>query len=108
MINSLFDLSGKVVLITGGANGIGLAIAQSLTKAGAKVCINGRSEDKLATCKAEFAQQGIDIFTVAFDVTSETDVDRGISLIEKEVGDIDILVNNAGIIKRVKILDMPV
>jgi gluconate 5-dehydrogenase len=43
-----------------------------------------------------------------FDVTSEADVDRGISQIEKEVGDIDILVNNAGIIKRIPILDMPV
>jgi gluconate 5-dehydrogenase len=108
MINNLFDLSGKVALVTGGSHGIGFAVAKTLAEAGAKVCINGRSEDKLAASKAEFKALGLDIFTVAFDVTNESDVDRGISIIEKEVGAIDILVNNAGIIKRIPILDMPV
>lgn len=108
MINNLFDLSGKVALVTGGSHGIGFAVAKTLAEAGAKVCINGRSEDKLAASKAEFKALGLDIFTVAFDVTDEADVDRGISIIEKEVGAIDILVNNAGIIKRIPILDMPV
>jgi len=108
MINNLFDLSGKVALVTGGSHGIGFAVAKTLAEAGAKVCINGRSEDKLAASKAEFKALGLDIFTVAFDVTEEADVDRGISIIEKEVGAIDILVNNAGIIKRIPILDMPV
>jgi gluconate 5-dehydrogenase len=108
MINYLFDLSGKVALVTGGSHGIGFAVAKTLAEAGAKVCINGRSEDKLAASKAEFKALGLDIFTVAFDVTNESDVDRGISIIEKEVGAIDILVNNAGIIKRIPILDMPV
>ena len=108
MINNLFDLSGKVALVTGGSHGIGFAVAKTLAEAGAKVCINGRSEEKLAASKAEFKALGLDIFTVAFDVTQEADVDRGISIIEKEVGAIDILVNNAGIIKRIPILDMPV
>jgi gluconate 5-dehydrogenase len=108
MINNLFDLTGKVALVTGGSHGIGFAVAKTLAEAGAKVCINGRSEDKLAASKAEFKALGLDIFTVAFDVTQEADVDRGISIIEKEVGTIDILVNNAGIIKRIPILDMPV
>src|SRR5690606_37926533 len=108
MINNLFDLSGKVALVTGGSHGIGFAVAKTLAEAGAKVCINGRSEDKLAASKAEFKALGLDIFTVAFDITNESDVDRGISIIEKEVGAIDILVNNAGIIKRIPILDMPV
>lgn len=108
MINELFDLSGKVALVTGGSHGIGFAVAKTLAQAGAKVCINGRSEEKLAASKAEFKALGLDIFTVAFDVCDEADVDRGISIIEKEVGNIDVLVNNAGIIKRIPILDMPV
>lgn len=107
-MNELFDLTGKVALITGGTHGIGMAIGKVLGKAGAKICVNGRSQEKLDTCKKEYAEAGIDVFTIAFDVTSETDVDKGISVIEKEVGTIDILVNNAGIIKRIPILDMAV
>ncbi|RKD88285.1 gluconate 5-dehydrogenase [Mangrovibacterium diazotrophicum] len=108
MIDSLFDLSGKVALITGGGHGIGMAIAKVLAKAGAKVCVNGTSEEKLKKSKAEFAEDGIEVFTYAFDVSSEESVDAGIAQIEKEVGSVDILVNNAGIIKRVPILEMPV
>ncbi|MGQ1947904.1 gluconate 5-dehydrogenase [Geofilum sp. OHC36d9] len=107
-INELFDLNGKVALITGGTHGIGMAIAKLLGKAGAKICINDLSEEKLAAAKAEYAKVGIDAYTLVFNVTNEAEVDRGISQIEKEVGDVDILVNNAGIIKRIPILDMPV
>jgi len=107
MIQQLFDLTGKVALITGGTHGIGMAIGKVLGQAGAKICVNDLSKEKLQSCTTEFATAGIDIFTVVFDVTSEADVDRGISIIEKEVGKIDILVNNAGIIKRIPILDMP-
>ncbi len=107
-MNELFDLNGKVALITGGTHGIGMAIGKTLGKAGAKICVNDLSQEKLEACKTEYANEGIDVFTVIFDVTNETDVDRGISIIEKEVGPVDILVNNAGIIKRIPILDMPI
>ena len=107
MIN-LFDLSGKVALVTGGTQGIGLAIGIVLAKAGAKVCVNGRNEDKLKSCSELFGKEGFDVYTLKFDITDEKDVDRGISEIEREVGSVDILVNNAGIIKRMPILDMPV
>jgi len=108
MIQDLFDLSGKVALITGGTHGIGLAIGKVLGQAGAKICVNGRSEEKLENCKAEYLEAGIEVRTFKFDVSSEEDVDKGITQIEKEVGEIDILVNNAGIIKRIPILDMPI
>lgn len=108
MIAELFDLKGKVALVTGGTHGIGMAIGKILGKAGAKVCVNGRSQDKLERSKKEYAEDGVDVYIVQFDVTDEKEVDRGISQIEKEVGAIDILVNNAGIIKRIPILDMPV
>ena len=107
-MNELFDLTGKVALITGGTHGIGLAIGKVLAKAGAKICVNGRSLEKLETCKKEYLAAGIDVFTLVFNVTDEADVDRGISVIEKEVGPVDILVNNAGIIKRIPILDMSI
>lgn len=107
-MNELFDLTGKVALVTGGTHGIGMAIGKVLGKAGAKICVNDINQGKLDACKAEYAAAGIDAYTILFNVTDETAVDRGVSRIEEEVGDIDILVNNAGIIKRIPILDMPV
>ena len=78
MINELFNLEGKVALITGGTHGIGFAIGKVLGQAGAKICVNDISEEKLESCKADYAEYGIDVFTLKFDVTSEADVDRGI------------------------------
>jgi len=108
MITELFDLTGKVALVTGGTHGIGLAIGKLLAEAGARVCVNARSGKNLAACREEYRVAGLDVFTLLFDVTDEKAVDEGIGRIEKEVGSIDILVNNAGIIKRVPILKMEV
>jgi gluconate 5-dehydrogenase len=108
MIQELFDLTGKVALVTGGTHGIGLAIGILLGKAGARVCVNDRAEDKLQGCRKAFEAENLDVFTLVFDVTDEDDVNRGITEIEKNVGQVDILVNNAGIIKRIPILDMPI
>jgi gluconate 5-dehydrogenase len=104
----LFDLRGKTALITGGTHGIGMAVATALGKAGAKVVVNDISDEKLAACRGSYAEQGIQAYTLNFDVTSEKDVDRGITRVESDVGPVDILVNNAGIIKRVPILDMAI
>lgn len=106
ILQSLFDLSGKVALVTGGGHGIGRTMGKILAEAGAKVCINGTSAEKLEKAKADFATTGVDVFTVPFDVSKEQEVDKGISRIEQEIGTVDILVNNAGIIKRIPILDM--
>jgi len=108
MIQELFDLKDKVVLVTGGTHGIGMAVGMTLGKAGAKICVNDLSEESLTKAKKAYAAEGIDAYTLIFNVTDEAAVDAGISKIEEEVGTIDILVNNAGIIKRVPILDMPV
>jgi gluconate 5-dehydrogenase len=108
MIAELFNLSGKTALITGGTQGIGLAISRILAQAGVRVCINGRSEEKLAACKASFASEGTEVYTLPFDVADEQSVDQGITRMEQQIGPVDILVNNAGIIKRTPILDMPV
>jgi gluconate 5-dehydrogenase len=100
----LFSLEGKTALVTGGTHGIGMAIGVGLAKAGARLCVNDISGDKLESCREEYRRRGVDVFTLDFDVTSEADVDRGIASIEKEVAPVDILVNNAGIIKRVPML----
>jgi gluconate 5-dehydrogenase len=105
-MKELFDLTGKVALVTGGTHGIGLAIGLILGKAGAKICVNDLQDEKLQSCKEEFKKEGLDVYTLKFNVTDEKDVDRGISQIEKNVGAVDVLVNNAGIIKRIPILDM--
>jgi gluconate 5-dehydrogenase len=107
-MKDLFDLTGKVALVTGGTHGIGLAVGLLLGKAGAKVCVNDLQDDKLQSCKEAFKKEGLEVYTLKFNVTDETDVDKGISQIEKNVGSIDILVNNAGIIKRIPILDMAI
>lgn len=107
-IKKLYDLTGKVALVTGGTHGIGMAIGKMLGKAGAKVCVNGLHQEKLDACKVEYAKEGVNVFTLVFDVTIEDEVDKGVSKIEAEVGPVDILVNNAGIIKRIPILDMPI
>ena len=102
----LFDLTGKVALVTGGTHGLGMAIANGLAKAGAKIVVNDISQEKLDNAKKEYEKKGVDATMYLFDVTDDAAVKEHIEIIEKEVGPIDILVNNAGIIKRIPIIDM--
>lgn len=104
----LFDLKGKVALVTGGTHGLGMAIATGLGNAGAKIVVNDIFQDKLDSAKTEYAKNGLDVATYNFDVTDEEAVIKGIGQIESEVGPIDILVNNAGIIKRIPLVEMTV
>lgn len=106
---NLFDLTGKVALITGGTHGLGMAMAKGLGHAGATLVINGASSiNKLDTAVAEYKAEGLKAFGYLFDVTNEAQVIENITKIEAEVGVIDILVNNAGIIKRTPLEDMEV
>lgn len=106
---NLFDLTGKVALITGGTHGLGMAMAKGLGHAGATLVINGASsQEKLDNAVADYKSEGLNAFGYLFDVTNETQVIQNIKKIEAEVGVIDILVNNAGIIKRTPLEDMEV
>jgi len=103
----LFDLTGKVALVTGATHGLGMAMAAGLGKAGAKLVINGHSsQEKLDLAIDEYRQQGIDAAGYLFDVTDEEAVAAAVERIESDVGPIHILVNNAGIIKRTPLLEM--
>jgi gluconate 5-dehydrogenase len=103
---SKFSLEGKVALVTGGTYGIGFAIASALGSAGAKVCFNARSEDKVAQAEEEYRKLGLDAHGYVCDVTDEAAVAAMVAKIREEVGVIDVLVNNAGIIKRIPMTEM--
>ncbi|MGC9354911.1 MAG: SDR family NAD(P)-dependent oxidoreductase, partial [Mariniphaga sp.] len=66
---SLFNLKGKTALITGSGSGIGLAIAEGLAGAGAKIILNGRNEPKLANAENLLQKQGFEVDKLVFDVT---------------------------------------
>ena len=101
-----FSLDGKVALVTGGAYGIGFAMAEALAKAGAKIAFNCRSEANLEKALADYKAKGIEAHGYIADVTKEDDVTKLVNDIKNELGVIDILVNNAGIIKRIPMLEM--
>tara|TARA_S200000501_G_scaffold203630_1_gene191564 strand:+ start:3224 stop:4015 length:792 start_codon:yes stop_codon:yes gene_type:complete len=109
MSKSLFDLTGKVALVTGATHGLGMAMAKGIGKAGARVVINGNSsQEKIDSAVAQFNADGIDTYGYRFDVTDEKAVIDNIGKIQAEVAPIDILVNNAGIIKRTPLAEMDV
>ncbi len=93
------QVGGKVVLITGGSSGIGLAAAIKIAEAGAITIINGRDEEKLLAAKHEIlekAGKGAQVFTYSVDVADMADTDRFVGEVIKNHGGVDVLVNNAG------------
>jgi gluconate 5-dehydrogenase len=106
-IHPLFDLTGKVALVTGATHGLGLAMAEGLASAGATVVINGHSsQQRIDDAVNSLVDKGYSSFGYRFNVCEPTEVEAAVETIEKEVGAIDILVNNAGIIKRIPLLEM--
>ncbi|HJW01576.1 MAG TPA: SDR family NAD(P)-dependent oxidoreductase, partial [Arthrobacter sp.] len=107
-MTSLFDLTGRVALVTGSSRGIGNALARALADAGATVVLNGinteRLKDAAAAMAADFGPGRV--HSIAFDVTSDTEAARGIAWVEEHVGPLEILVNNAGVQHRVPMLDL--
>ena len=105
-MNNMFSLEGKNALVTGGAYGIGFAIAEALAGAGARIAFNCRSQKNLDQALADYKAKGIDTRGYICDVTDEEAVKQLVEQIHQDLGQIDILVNNAGIIKRIPMHEM--
>jgi gluconate 5-dehydrogenase len=105
-MNNMFSLEGKNALVTGGAYGIGFAIAEALAGAGARIAFNCRSQKNLDHALADYKAKGIDARGYICDVTDEEAVKQLVEQIHQDLGQIDILVNNAGIIKRIPMHEM--
>jgi len=96
----IFDLSGRVAVVTGGATGIGLGCSRGLAGAGATVVIAGRRLDKAKEAAAAIVQAGGKADAVALDVTKKAEIDRVFPEIAAKHGRVDILVTSAGTNRR--------
>ncbi|MBP6687264.1 MAG: SDR family oxidoreductase [Lacibacter sp.] len=100
------DFQGKVVVVTGGSDGIGKALVEMLLTQGAKVATCGRNHDKLYTLQQMFV--GMPLHTSVADVSNEADCNHFIESTVKAFGGIDVLINNAGLSMRALIADSDV
>jgi 2-deoxy-D-gluconate 3-dehydrogenase len=96
-LTSLVDLSGKVALVTGAAQGFGFACARRLAEAGAAVVLADRRADRLDAARARLADAGRAVAAVEGDVSVEADVERLVGTAVAHFGRLDVLVNNAGV-----------
>lgn len=94
-----YDLKGRVAVVTGGGQGIGLACAQALAEAGAKVVIAELQPDRIAGARADLKRLGFEVAGIELDVTRSAAVDEAAARIKREHGPVEILVNNAGVAK---------
>jgi NAD(P)-dependent dehydrogenase (short-subunit alcohol dehydrogenase family) len=96
-MSDLFDLSGRIALVTGASQGLGRRFAKTLAGHGAAVGLAARQLDKLAELEREIAADGGRVASVALDVTNRNSIERAIGTIEDALGPIDVLINNAGV-----------
>jgi len=106
-LRELFDLTGKVAIVTGGSRGLGLEMAEGLGEAGAKVAITGRRESYLTEAEAHLRSKGIEVAVYQGSVADPAQVAELVQMTRDRFGRIDILVNNAGITWGAPTLEMP-
>lgn len=102
----MFDLTGKIALVTGASSGMGRATAIALANQGAHVVAAARRMEKLEAVVAEIRSRGKQALAVQMDVTKRADVDAAVAMAVKTFGKLDILVNNAGYLDYSPFLDM--
>jgi len=91
-----YDLRGKVVLITGGSRGLGLAMARVLADKGARIIICARTEEQLESAEMELLGKGAEVLVIQADVTNQQEVNRMVQKAINRFGQLDVLINNAG------------
>ncbi len=96
-VKQLFDLTGRVAIITGGSIGLGRQMADGLAEMGANLVLCARNEERCAQAAAELQQLGIKAIARACDVKNQTSVREMVEVALSEFGRIDILINNAGV-----------
>ena len=102
---NLFDLSGRVAVVTGGNGGIGRGIALGLAQAGAAVAVLARNEAKNQRVMSELQALGVRALAVRVDVTERGQLQPALEKVEEALGPVSILVNNAGIVVVASVLD---
>jgi len=106
-VQELFNLTGKVAIVTGGSRGLGKEIAIGLGEAGAKVAITARREQGLISTKDELDAMGIECLPIVGDITEVDEVKGMVAKTLDRWGKIDILVNNAGVVWATPVMEMP-
>src|SRR5712691_8108307 len=106
-VADLFDLSGKVAIVTGGSRGLGLEMATALGEAGAAIAITARREQGLVSAREALARLNITCDSFVCDVANEDQVAQTVAGVAQRFGQIDILFNNAGIAWGAPIESMP-
>ena len=97
---SMFDLTGKVAVVTGASSGLGADAALAYAQAGADVALLARRKEKLDAVKEQIEKLGKKVIAVQCDVTSEESVKNAIAEVYEKMGKVDILLNNAGVAVR--------
>jgi len=95
-VRKLFDLTGKIALVTGGSRGLGLQIAEALGEMGAKLALTARKAEELEEARSHLAKQSIEALGLPCDLSQPEAIAPMLSKVLERFGKVDILVNNAG------------